>query len=343
MTTRVHPTAQVSAEAMLEDGVEVGPWCWVGPGVHLGAGTRLHAHAVVEGPARLGPGNEVFPFAVLGGAPQDRSYQGEPTTLEVGARNVFREQVTVHRGTRKDRGVTRIGSGGLFMVGCHVAHDAQVGDGVTLANGTMLAGHVWVGDHVVTGGAVAVQPFVRLGEGCFLAGGAMVECDVPPFVIAGGDRARVRGLNKVGLRRRGVPEASVRALEQAVRRLFFGQEPRAEALARLGASDPQDPWVRGLLAFLREPRLRPGVTIEPGSRLRGECKPPVTASRASLCLPAAHEGLARGTGVATLPGAAVPRRDLHASPFSAPHDASAHHSCPRRPACHHQRHHHSPG
>jgi len=250
----VHPTAQVSAGAELAEGVEVGPYCVVGPGVRLGAGTRLRSHVVIEGPTELGPGNEVYPFAVLGGAPQDRSYQGEATRLEVGANNVFREHVTVHRGTRKDRGVTRIGSGGLFMAGCHVAHDAQVGDGVTLANGTLLAGHVEVGDHAVTGGLTAVQPFVRLGESCFLAGGAMVERHIPPFQIAGGDRARVRALNKVGLRRRGIPPESLEALERAHHLLFRAGLPRAEAVAVLARSDPGDPWVRRLLTFL----LRPG-------------------------------------------------------------------------------------
>ncbi|MCS6901882.1 MAG: acyl-ACP--UDP-N-acetylglucosamine O-acyltransferase, partial [Myxococcales bacterium] len=217
---KIHPTAQVSAGAELGEGVEVGPYCVVGAGVRIGAGTRLLSHVVIEGPTELGDENEVHPFAVLGGAPQDRSYRGEPTRLEIGARNVFREQVTVNRGTSKDCGVTRIGSGGLFLAGCHIAHDSWVGDQVTLANGTLLAGHVRVEDHVVTGGLVAVQPRVRLGESCFLAGGAMVERDVPPFVIAGGDRARVRALNKVGLRRRGIEEESLMALERAFRLLF---------------------------------------------------------------------------------------------------------------------------
>lgn len=309
----MHPTAQVSAGATLEDGVEVGPFCCVGEGVRLGARTRLLSHAVIEGPTVLGVENEVHPFAVLGGAPQDRSYQGEPTRLEVGDRNVFREHVTAHRGTSKDRGVTRIGSGGLFMAGCHVAHDAWVGDGVTLANGTLLAGHVRVEDHAVTGGLVAVQPFVRLGESCFLAGGAMVEGDVPPFVIAGGDRARVRALNKVGLRRRGVDGASLDALERAFRLLFRGGMARSEALARLQATSPLDPWVARLVRFL----ARSGL-------LRG-CKRPATGS---FVRGQAKEGLAPGTGVATLASAVAPRRDFHAALSSAPHDAAAYRSDP---------------
>ncbi|RYE91693.1 MAG: acyl-ACP--UDP-N-acetylglucosamine O-acyltransferase, partial [Myxococcales bacterium] len=220
----------------------------VGAGVELGAGTRLLSHAVVLGPARLGAGNVVHPFAALGGAPQDRSYRGEPTELWVGDGNVFREHVTVHRGTAKDRGLTRIGHHGLFLAGCHVAHDATVGDHVTLANATLLGGHVVVDDHVATGGHTAVQPFVHLGESCFLAGGAMVERDVPPFVIAAGDRARVRALNRVGLGRRDVPPDSMEALDSAFRLLFGRQLTRAAALDRLrGATDP---WVRRLVDFL---------------------------------------------------------------------------------------------
>lgn len=250
--SRVHATAVVSPGARLGEGVEVGPYCVVGEGVEVGGGTRLLSHVVLQGPMRLGAGNVVHPFAVLGGAPQDRSYQGEATELWVGDGNEFREQVTVHRGTRKDRGVTRVGSGGLFMAGCHLAHDVEVGDQVTLANNTVLAGHVRVGDHVVTGGMVAVQPFVRLGASCFLAGGARVERDVPPFVIAAGDRARVRALNRVGLRRRGVDEASVERLEQAFRRLYRGGQALAGALAELDRSElGSDPWVRQLVDFLQ--------------------------------------------------------------------------------------------
>lgn len=243
----VHPLAVVSPGADLDDDVDIGPFCQVGPGVRLGRGTRLLSHAVVLGPCELGPGNVLHPFAALGGAPQDRSHRGEPTRLLVGEGNEFREGVTVHRGTTKDQGLTRLGSFGLYMAGCHVAHDASVGDHVTLANNTLLAGHVRVDDHVVTGGHVAIQPFVRLGESCFLAGGAMVERDVPPFVIAAGDRARVRALNKVGLRRRGISPDSLAALEEAFRLLFRAGLARSEALPRLATDDP---WVRQLASFL---------------------------------------------------------------------------------------------
>ena len=241
----IHSTAIVSSTARLGAGVEVGPFAVIEDGVVLGAGTRIEAHAMVRRGTRAGVNNVVHPFAVLGGEPQDRRHAGEDTTLEIGDSNVFREHVTVHRGTAHGGGVTRIGSHGLFMVGAHVAHDCQLGDAVILANATLLGGHVTLGDHVVTGGGVAFAPFVRVGERAFLAGGAMVERDVPPFVIAAGDRARVRALNKVGLRRSGAPEASVIRLEAAFVAIFR-KGPRAVVAASL--RDDDDPFVRALAA-----------------------------------------------------------------------------------------------
>lgn len=244
----VHPSAVVAPDAEIGAGVEIGPFAVIERGVAIGAGTRIEAHAIVRTGAHLGVENMVHPFAVLGDAPQDRRHDGEPTRLEIGDRNVFREHVTVHRGTTHGGGVTRIGSGGLFMVGVHVAHDAVVGDAVILANNTLLGGHVILDDHVVAGGQVAIAPFVRVGARAFLAGGAMVERDVPPFVIAAGDRARVRALNRVGLRRTGVPPASVVALERAFAAIFRAGSPRAIAAAAL--RDDPDPFVRTLAEAL---------------------------------------------------------------------------------------------
>ena len=244
----VHPSAVVAHDAELGDGVEVGPFAVVEPGVQVGEGTRLDAHAVVRSGTRLGARNVVHPFAVIGGDPQERNYAGEPTRLEIGDGNTFREHVTVHRGGRKGAGVTRIGHHGLFMAGVHVAHDCLLGDRLELANGALLAGHVTLGDHVVLGGGAALAPFVEVGERAFVAAGAMVEHDVPPFVIAAGDRARVRALNRVGLCRSGVPEASRAALERAFRLIFRGGAPRALAAASLAGD--ADPLVRRLAAFV---------------------------------------------------------------------------------------------
>lgn len=249
MGARVHPTAVVDESAELADGVNIGPLCHVGAGVILGADTELVAQATVLGPARIGRRNRIFPHVTLGAAPQDRSYAGEPTELVVGDDNEFRELCTVHRGTKKGGGATRIGSGSLFMVGSHVAHDCVVGDGVTLANATTLGGHVVVGARVVTGGHVAVAPFVRIGRIAFGAGGAMIERSVPPFVIVAGDRARVRGINTVGLERAGVPTSSRVALEAAYRSIFRKGTPLRTALRELAPSLSSDPYVQELVAF----------------------------------------------------------------------------------------------
>jgi UDP-N-acetylglucosamine acyltransferase len=244
----VHPLALVAPDAELGPGVTVGPFAIVEPGVVIGEGSRVDAHAVVRSGTRMGARNVIHAFAVIGGDPQERVYAGEPTRLEIGDGNTFREHVTVHRGGGKGEGLTRVGDGSLFMVGVHVAHDCVVGDRLELANNTLLGGHARLGDGVVTGGAAAIGPFVRVGARAFVAAGSMVESDVPPFVIAAGDRARVRALNRVGLERSSVPEASRAALERAFRAIFRGGEPRAAAAARFTGDD--DPLVRELAVFV---------------------------------------------------------------------------------------------
>jgi UDP-N-acetylglucosamine acyltransferase len=244
----VHPSAAVAEGAELGEGVVVGPFAVVEAGVVVGQGTRLDAHAVVRSGTVLGARNVVHPFAVLGGEPQERGYAGEPTRLTIGEGNTFREHVTVHRGSVKGGGVTRVGSGSLFMGGVHVAHDCTLGDRLELANGVLLAGHVTLADGVVMGGGAAIAPFVKVGTRAFVAAGAMVEQDVPPYVIAAGDRARVRALNRVGLQRSGVPAASREALDRAFRAIFRSGTPRAAAAAAL-VQDP-DPLVRELAAFV---------------------------------------------------------------------------------------------
>lgn len=247
---RVHPTATVEPGAELEAGVSVGPFCFVGKDVRLGARTELVAHATVLGPTELGSDNLIFPYATLGAAPQDRTFRGEPTRLVVGSDCVFREQVTVHRGTTKGTGVTLLGSRCLLMVGAHVAHDCEIADEVVLTNLTTLGGHVVVERGVVCGGQVAIAPYVRLGELCFVAGGARVEYDVPPFTIAQGDRARVRALNQVGITRASVPRESQDALKRAFKILFGTRLLRAEGLKVAERELGHDAYVAKLVAFL---------------------------------------------------------------------------------------------
>ena len=234
--SKVHPTAVVDRHAELADDVVVGPYAIVEAGVILGDGCVLHPHAVVRGPAVLGAHNVVHPFAVLGGQPQAKRHVGGSAGVQVGADNVFREHVTVHGGT--EAGATRIGAGNLFMVGSHVAHDVVVGSHCVLSNGAQLAGHSAVEDWVTFGGLSGVTQHVRVGESAFVAATAACERDVPPFVVVQGDRARVRGVNVVGLRRRGVPEASVAALERAVYKLWLSHTPRARALVDVSREDP---------------------------------------------------------------------------------------------------------
>ncbi len=209
---RIHATALVDSRAEIDEGVEIGPYCIVGPRVFLGAGTRLLSHVVVEGPTAIGQGNVIHPFAAIGGEPQHKRHQGGPTRLVIGDGNVFREHVTVHRGTEESqRTAVEVRAQSLHGRLRHVAHDVTVGSHATIANGVQLAGHAVVEDYAIFGGLSGIAQRVRVGESAFVAAGAMVERDVPPFVIVQGDRARVRGLNKVGLRRRGVSDESTAA------------------------------------------------------------------------------------------------------------------------------------
>jgi UDP-N-acetylglucosamine acyltransferase len=247
----IHPTAVVERGAELADGVVVGPFTVVEAGARVGRGTRLLGHVVVHGKAALGEENVVYPFAVVGGAPQaKRAADGAPSPVTLGARNVVREHVTIHGGTEGRK--TSIGDDNLLMVGAHVAHDVHIGSRCVLANGTQLAGHAVVEDWATFGGLSGVGQFVRVGESAFVAAGAMCERDVPPFVIAQGDRARVRALNVVGLRRRGIPAESIARLESAFRALFVRGSPRAEALRSISRDDP---YVATLAAALERPPI----------------------------------------------------------------------------------------
>jgi UDP-N-acetylglucosamine acyltransferase len=224
--------------------------CFVGAGVRLGPGTELVAHATLLGPSEFGANNKVYPYATLGADPQDRSYRGEPTRLIVGDGCTFREQVTVHRGTKKGGGVTRIGNRCLLMVGAHVAHDCLLADDIVLTNLTMLGGHVKVERGVVCGGQVAVAPYVKLGEYSFIAGGARVERDAPPYTILQGDRARVRGVNRVGLERGAVPSHSRDALVRAYKIIYSSAPTVAEGVRSVRAELAADPYVTRLLEAL---------------------------------------------------------------------------------------------
>ncbi len=230
----IHPTALVESGARIGDDVEIGPFCVVGSDVVLGDGVVLKSHVVVQGDTEVGAGTVVLPFAVLGEIPQDLKYAGEHTRLRIGPRNRIREHVTMNLGTAGGGGETRVGEGGLFMAGCHVAHDAQVGDRVIVANSAAIAGHCVVGDDVIIGGLAGIHQWVRIGQGAIVGALAMVTHDVIPYGLVQGPRGELDGLNLVGLKRRGTPREEISALRAAYAALRDGEGAfldRARALA----------------------------------------------------------------------------------------------------------------
>lgn len=247
---QVHPTAVVHPDARLHETVEVGPYAIIGPKVTIGEGTRVGPHAVIEGRTTLGARNRVFQFASVGAAPQDLKYAGEDTELVIGDENTIREFATLNIGTVGGGGVTRVGNRNLFMNYSHVGHDCVVGNGNIFANSSALAGHVEVADFVILGGLSAVHQFTRLGKHSFIAGGAMVVLDVPPYCTAQGDRAELAGLNTVGLSRHGFTEEQQARIKEAYKVLFRSKLTLSEAVAKLRAELGGNPEIDHLLDFV---------------------------------------------------------------------------------------------
>ena len=251
--SEIDPRAVVHEGASLAEGVEVGPFAVIGPHVSVGEGTRIGSHCVVDGHTILGSGCRVFPYASVGTIPQDLKYAGEESRLEVGDRTVIREFTTVNIGTEGGGGVTRVGADCLLMAYSHVAHDCQLGDHVILANAVNLAGHVVVGEWAVIGGLSAVHQFVRIGAHAFVGGCSAVTLDVPPYVSAAGNRAKLYGLNLTGLRRRGFGDDTLRALRRAYRALFQGKSTLAEAIEGVRRDEVyRVPEVQRFVEFIAE-------------------------------------------------------------------------------------------
>ncbi len=255
----IHPSAVVSPQAKIGNNVRIGPFCVVGANVELGDDCVLHSHVVLEGHSTFGRSNEFFPFAVIGGKTQDLKYIGEPTALEVGDFNVFRENTTVHRGTHESL-PTRIGSHNLFLCYSHVAHDCQIGNHNILSNSVGLAGHIVVEDYVIISGLAAAHQFCRIGKHSIIGGCSKIVQDVPPFMIVDGNPASTRGVNQVGLQRRGFPEEDIRALKSAYKKLFLKKDGNlATALSSLKATHAADtPQVAHLIHFIENSQR--GVT-----------------------------------------------------------------------------------
>lgn len=254
----IHPTAIVDPGAELGPDVEIGPYCIVGPDVVIGARTRLLGHVVIERLTAIGPDCTIHPFAALGGPGQDTSYKGEPTRLVIGARNLIREHVSMHRGTVRGRGVTTVGDDGMFMAQSHVAHDCVVGNRVTLGHAATLGGHVQLGDFVVTGGLCAIHQFTRVGRYGFVGGLVPLVADLIPFGAAVGHYGRLGGLNLVGLKRRGFTKAQIATLRQGVRRLFQGEDGTfQERLAEVAETYAGSAEMMEVVAFIRAEAERP--------------------------------------------------------------------------------------
>lgn len=236
--------------AALGEGVFVGPLCHVGPEVTLDAGVQLKSHVTVMGATRIGAGTVVYPQAVLGAPPQNHRHRGGRTTLTVGANCTIREFVTMHTGTDGARGATVVGDNGFFLAYSHVAHDCIIGNNVTLTNGATIGGHCEIGDNVGVGGLSAVHQFVRVGDNAFLAGGSMIVGDVIPFAIAMGNRAKLRGLNVVGLKRSGMSRAEIHVLRRAYRMIFDPARPMAENLEQARAEFAGSPQAMKIVDFL---------------------------------------------------------------------------------------------
>ena len=254
--TQIHATAIIEQGARLGEGAVVGPYCCVGGMVEFGDGVRLHSHVVVAGKTTIGPNTHIFPFASIGHPPQDLKFKGEESELVIGANNIIREHATMNPGTAGGGMITRIGNNCLFMVGAHVAHDCDIANHVILANNATLAGHVAVDDFAILGGLSAVHQFCRIGRHAMIGGMSGVENDVIPYGSVTGNRARLDGLNIVGLRRRGFSRSEVAAMRKAYRLLFAHEGTLAERLEDVAEMYKDNDAVMDIVGFIRSDSSR---------------------------------------------------------------------------------------
>lgn len=270
--TRIHPTALIAAAAEVHPDVEIGPHSVVEGPVKIGRGTRLLANVTLMGDTLLGEDNVVYPGAVIGAPPQDLKYDGERTRLEIGDGNRFREHVTVHAGTAQGGGRTVIGSGNLFMIGSHVAHDCRIGDHVVLSNHVLLGGHITVGDRAILNGASACHHYTTVGRLAYVGGLTRITQDVHPFTIVEGHPARIRACNAIGMQRAGIPPEDVALVKNAIYSIFVSDKlPAAEAIARIEATHGDHELIRELLTSIRAAQAgRQGRAAEPVRRAATE-------------------------------------------------------------------------
>jgi UDP-N-acetylglucosamine acyltransferase len=252
MATLIADTACVDPRAEIADDVEIGPYCVIGSDAKIGRGTRLISHVCIYGITTIGQLNLISPFTVIGGDPQDVSYQGTPTRVEIGDRNIIRENVTINRATEKEDGVTRVGSHNFLFAGAHVAHDCKLGDRITIANGTMLGGHVHVQSHASLSGGVAVHHYVTIGSHCFVGGQSRIYHDVPPYMLVDGNPSKVRCINIVGLKRSDISSEAIDSLHEAHRLIYRAKMSARHASEILESHGHLTTEVKGLIAFIEE-------------------------------------------------------------------------------------------
>ena len=248
----IHQTALINRQAEIDSDVEIGPYSVIGAGVKIGKQTKVASHVVIEGRTSLGQGNTIYQFATIGSRPQDLKYRGEASELVIGDHNTIREYVSLNPGTAGGGMVTRVGDHNLLMMHCHIAHDCLIGSHNIIANGATLGGHVVVEDYVIVGGLVGIHQFARIGSGALLGAGSMVSKDVPPFCNATGDRARLRGLNLEGLKRRGFTTTAIDALKKAYRIIFQSKLKTKDALEKVRRELSPTAETDLLLAFIAQ-------------------------------------------------------------------------------------------
>jgi UDP-N-acetylglucosamine acyltransferase len=247
----IHQTALIDSKAILDSSVEVGAYSVIGPEVELGADCQIGHHVVIEGPTKIGAGCRVFPFASLGLEPQDKKFQGERSHLEIGKDNTIREYVTINRGTEVGGGITKLGDNGWIMAYCHIAHDCIVGNHVTMSNGVTLGGHVIVKDYANIGGLSGVHQFCRIGEYAIVGGQSMITQDVVPFAMAAGNRAKLAGVNYIGLDRKGFTSEEIDIINQAFKIFFKSGLTRDVAVKKLKEEFPESAHIDMFADFIQ--------------------------------------------------------------------------------------------
>lgn len=254
----IHPTAIVHPRAQIAEGVEIGAYSVIGEHVKIGKDTKIGSHVVIEGWTTIGERNHIFSFSSIGTPPQDIGYRNEETELIIGNDNVIRECATIHRGTTKGDRKTVIGDRNFLMAYSHVAHDSKLGNNIIMANSVALGGHIIIEDHAILGGIVAVHQFVRIGAYAIIGGQSAVSQDIPPYVSAAGNRAKLYGLNLVGLKRKGFSEEVINTLKKAYKIIFRSGLTLEEALAKAASEFPDSAEVNHLVEFIRNSKR--GVT-----------------------------------------------------------------------------------